>query len=220
MDIKSKYREKGIESFKTEFNLFLFKHTISGRINDMKPEELLAEFEKNEISQEIRVTYISKYWAAYTERQKIGGLTIKQITDIMKPWQETDKGKANLEKLALVKKLSERFFENHFKSVFPYEDFERMCKDAKECAYCHINKDAVQELIEKGRLYKKHPTRSWEFEIDRKFPNIEYSDENCVICCYWCNNAKTDEFNYYEFMPIGKEIQKVWEARLGRRIIN
>jgi len=95
-----------------------------------------------------------------------------------------------------------------------------MCKDAKECAYCHINKDAVQELIEKGRLYKKHPTRSWEFEIDRKFPNIEYSDENCVICCYWCNNAKTDEFNYYEFMPIGKEIQKVWEARLGRRIIN
>ena len=46
------------------------------------------------------------------------------------------------------------------------------------------------------------------------------SDENCVVCCYWCNNAKTDEFNYYEFIPIGKEIQRAWEARLGRKLSN
>ena len=51
-------------------------------------------------------------------------------------------------------------------------------------------------------------------EIDRKAPNQEYSDDNCEPICYWCNNAKTDEFSAEEFKPIGMAIGNALRARL------
>jgi len=49
-------------------------------------------------------------------------------------------------------------------------------------------------------------------------PNLEYSImKNLVYSCYWCNNAKTDTFKYEEFLEIGKEIEKVWNKRLGEK---
>ncbi|HPT73200.1 MAG TPA: hypothetical protein PLE74_13070, partial [Candidatus Cloacimonadota bacterium] len=59
-------------------------------------------------------------------------------------------------------------------------------------------------------------TRGWTLEIDRKKPNLEYEEDNCVMCCYWCNNAKTDEFDDVEFLPIGNAINQIWNGRLGR----
>ena len=46
-------------------------------------------------------------------------------------------------------------------------------------------------------------------EIDRKKPNLEYTKENCVRCCYWCNSAKTDEFDDVEFESIGDASKKI-----------
>jgi hypothetical protein len=40
-------------------------------------------------------------------------------------------------------------------------------------------------------------------EIHRKNSNKEYTKDNCVISCYWCNNAKTDGFTY-------EEVGEVW----------
>jgi len=34
------------------------------------------------------------------------------------------------------------------------------------------------------------------------------------MSCYWCNNAKTDEFTAEEFAVIGKAIAMVWHDRL------
>jgi hypothetical protein len=48
-----------------------------------------------------------------------------------------------------------------------------------------------------------------------KEANLEYLMENCVTCCYWCNNTKTDEFSYYEFKKVGVEIEKIWHERLN-----
>ena len=56
-------------------------------------------------------------------------------------------------------------------------------------------------------------------EIDRIDPSGDYSKENIVLCCYWCNNAKTDEFSYFEFKKfIAPEIQEIWEIRLQRKL--
>ena len=54
-------------------------------------------------------------------------------------------------------------------------------------------------------------------EIDRKEPNLEYTKENCVWCCYWCNNAKTDEFKYKEFKKVGAVIETIWNDRLNSK---
>ena len=35
-----------------------------------------------------------------------------------------------------------------------------------------------------------------------------YNPDNCVLACYWCNNAKTDAFTDKEFKPIGDIIGK------------
>ena len=34
------------------------------------------------------------------------------------------------------------------------------------------------------------------------------------MACYWCNNAKTDEFSPEEFKPIAEGIRKAWNERL------
>ena len=71
----------------------------------------------------------------------------------------------------------------------------------------------IEELAQKGKLYKKNE-RGWNMEIDRKKPNLEYTTDNCVAACYWCNNAKTDEFDDEEFEPIGEQIGNALLKRL------
>jgi len=79
-----------------------------------------------------------------------------------------------------------------FRDIFPREEFE----------------------ANKRQLFKK-TERGWNLEIDRKNSNFEYTPENCVMACYWCNNAKTDEFTYEEFKIIGQGISSVWKQRLN-----
>jgi Na+-translocating ferredoxin:NAD+ oxidoreductase RNF subunit RnfB len=85
--------------------------------------------------------------------------------------------------------------------------------DENECHYCHITIDQIKQLAEKHKIYEK-TLRGWTLEIDRLNSNFEYTPDNCVMACYWCNNAKTDEFTGKEFREIGKAIRKVWDERL------
>ena len=69
------------------------------------------------------------------------------------------------------------------------------------------------EAYKRGQLERKI---QFILEIDRKRPNEEYTTDNSVLCCYWCNNAKTDEFCATEFKAIGEEIGKIWRKRLSK----
>ena len=59
---------------------------------------------------------------------------------------------------------------------------------------------------------KRSGTRGRSLELERVRPNEDYG--NLELACYWCNNAKSDEFNEMEFKPIGIEIGKALRARL------
>jgi hypothetical protein len=41
----------------------------------------------------------------------------------------------------------------------------------------------------------KFGTRGFSFEVDRRNPKGKYSVGNCVLCCYFCNNDKSDVFS-------------------------
>ena len=41
-------------------------------------------------------------------------------------------------------------------------------------------------------------TRGVWLEIDRKKPKESYSEDNCVLACYFCNNDKSDVFESAE----------------------
>jgi 5-methylcytosine-specific restriction endonuclease McrA len=99
-----------------------------------------------------------------------------------------------------------------FEIKFKPADFE-LINSVKECFYCKISLDEIKELRIKEKLFKKNE-RGYNLELDRKLPNREYSVGNCVMACYWCNNAKTDEFTAEEFKPIGELIGQTLKARL------
>ena len=83
----------------------------------------------------------------------------------------------------------------------------------KDCFYCGLSEEISQEVIHKGLLSSKRfpsegiiergKNRGYWLEIDRKDPLGIYSRENSELCCYFCNNDKSDVFNheqYREFM--------------------
>lgn len=91
-----------------------------------------------------------------------------------------------------------------------YESTER------KCYYCKINEDEIEELIRKNLITTKRlATRGRKMEIERLSPNEPYDNlNNLVFCCYWCNNAKTDEFTSDEFKYLGQVIETIWNKRL------
>lgn len=97
-------------------------------------------------------------------------------------------------------------------------------EEERKCRYCKITEAQIKNLISSGNIFTVR-NRGERMEIDRKDSDRQRgyihheNDTNIVMCCYWCNNAKTDEFTYPEFKGgIGPAIKKVWEARLGCKL--
>ncbi len=95
-----------------------------------------------------------------------------------------------------------------FKNIFGKDEDERACH------YCGISEKHISDLIVSDQIGTK---RLWQrgrnIEIDQMKPDDGYTKNNIVLSCYWCNNAKTDEFSYEEFRPIAKSIHEIWEKR-------
>ena len=88
---------------------------------------------------------------------------------------------------------------------------------ARHCEYCGINETEIHQLIQHGLLITKRlKTRGRSMEVDRKDPEGPYAAHNIVLCCYWCNNAKTDEFSFEEFKEIAKSFTQIWQQRLQK----
>jgi hypothetical protein len=86
----------------------------------------------------------------------------------------------------------------------------------RQCHFCHIKEKEIEELIRDGKiLTKRLRTRGRKMEVDQRNPNEGYTNNNIALCCYWCNNAKTDEFSEEDFVPVGKEFEKIWRKRLN-----
>jgi hypothetical protein len=80
----------------------------------------------------------------------------------------------------------------------------------KVCYYCGLKEEECQEIVTIGILkskrfpqngvISKEKFRGYWLEVDRKNPNDNYSTNNCVLCCYFCNNDKSDVFNGNEYI--------------------
>lgn len=83
----------------------------------------------------------------------------------------------------------------------------------KVCHYCKLSEVDCQEISIRGLLKSKRfpkngipgqgTSRGVWLEIDRVNPYLAYTEENCVLCCYFCNNDKSDVFHgdqYIEFI--------------------
>jgi hypothetical protein len=76
----------------------------------------------------------------------------------------------------------------------------------KKCTYCKISEEEVRFIVINGILQSKRfpengllkqgKARGYYLEVDRKNPKNGYSSDNCVLACYFCNNDKSDVFDY------------------------
>ncbi len=206
-ELYAKYKQKAADSFKTKFDLYIFHkwldspNTFNNSIID------IDEFDKFQINQEIIDYYTSYYWQVLEEELLSNGKSIKETYTALDELKKNNKNP--------IKELQKHYIDN-FQSVYKFENFKKLVRvpmDAFKCHYCDITIEMINELIDKGKIYKKQATRGFTLEIDRIRPNEEYKENNCVLCCYWCNNAKTDEFSGEEFEKIGTVIGKIWKER-------
>lgn len=86
------------------------------------------------------------------------------------------------------------------------------------CHYCGLPEAELERLHQQeGHINKRWPKRGKSLELDRKQPDLPYTNiANLTLACYWCNNAKTDTFTYEEFRQIGRVMNEIWRARLNQ----
>ena len=137
-------------------------------------------------------------------------------TSVFAPWWE--EFKEYREEISTIR----RKYKSKVKEAFDRESFFKFYHWYKTkgsaCHYCHITQAEINDLFKADKIFtKRQNTRGKSLGIERLKPNLSYSDtDNLVSCCYWCNNAKTDEFSEEEFKPIGEAIRKVWLKRLNK----
>jgi menaquinone-dependent protoporphyrinogen IX oxidase len=79
------------------------------------------------------------------------------------------------------------------------DEFISWYKNQKRfCIYC---KRLEKELI-KDKNEKFH-----RLSIDRKDNNIGYIINNLILCCYRCNEVKSNVFTYKQMIKVGKILQ-------------
>lgn len=62
-----------------------------------------------------------------------------------------------------------------------------------KCFYCKTKENILIKLFKNKSFKSKHPGSSTGIlQIDKINPKKNYSKENCVLACIFCNNAKTD----------------------------
>lgn len=205
LDLKynDKYDQKKLESFNARLELYLFnlaKETTGKNINF--DEDYFINLEtKEEYRGTNLVAKCQEYGFSFSDNSS---KNIK-IDSMIENWCD-----ANEE---IIKELYEKYEAKYKETFFPKDKFEELLKQ-NECEYCKISLEDIRILYEGGKIYTKWYTRGKSLELDRKIPNWEYSKENTVVCCYWCNNAKTDEFFGNEFDSIGIAIGTMLKNRL------
>lgn len=102
-----------------------------------------------------------------------------------------------------------------FKEMLPKDKFNEKFfgkNSIRRCVYCGINEDQLSDICKQS----KRSGRGERLEYDRidDDEDEDYKLENVELACYWCNNAKTDEFSPNEFKEIARGISEVWKKRL------
>ena len=143
-------------------------------------------------------------------------MTIQQRNRKMKQFKDNNK-----EVIEVFKNSYYHYYHYYHQSILLFEDFQIFWNEQEDrtCGYCgisesYINSDSLS--INTKRFYSRGKT----MEIDKKDAFAGYAKDNIILSCYWCNNAKTDEYSIQEFESIAKGINTIWNQRLKRKIIH
>lgn len=190
-------------AFKSYLDIFLICMYIKDKnLKNSITEDSFQSFHYNhpDIPKAIKAYQKSK------DTDKFLDAKIKDLDEAIDKWTKNNK--------VLIADFRKIFHKNKFISYNSIKEFYGDDNHNRECHYCHITEKDIDTLIEKGKIITKRlSTRGRSMEVDQKDTNKGYEKGNIVLCCYWCNNAKTDEFTEKEFIPIGELIGETWKSR-------
>lgn len=209
-----KFYTKMEDSFRSKYRLFIFDMCSEDRklleIKDIN----FNEFSEFNITDEL----IEKFAAIYYQEDE-------KLKEPSKPCENSitkfySKGKIDEDPSLkeIYMKLKYDYISNAIEKNFTLEQWKSMYQETS-CAYCGIENEQIKALRNNKKITSKSG-RGFNLEVDRMSPNLEYGYDNCCMSCYWCNNAKTDEFLPNEFKEIARGINKAWNSRMKKSKIN
>ncbi len=134
-------------------------------------------------------------------------LTIGELDKLYTKWYDSHTQE--------LQSLQQHFENNCFLSIERFVEIYNSTE--RKCHYCNITEEKIRRLKKENKIKtKRFITRGKTLEVDRINPFQPYEEGNLVLCCYWCNNAKTDEFSEEEFKKIGKVMEEIWNERLNK----
>ena len=146
-----------------------------------------------------------KIYQASSDNSIVDGIRIKELDKALKEWYASSN----------LKEFKEYFVGHRLIDMEDFITFYSKDEKSQECGYCHTTKKELDELIRVEKIFTRRlSTRGRSLEVDQIHPGKGYVKGNLILSCYWCNNAKTDEFSAEEFKPIGLEIGKSLRKRL------
>jgi hypothetical protein len=84
-----------------------------------------------------------------------------------------------------------------------YEDFFALTS-IKSCHYCATKIDWYPHTKHNGKEVKG----SRSYKLDRKNNDCGYTKENCVVCCWKCNQSKGNRYSYEEWYEMTAYFRK------------
>lgn len=165
----------------------------------------------NKIKKDLKIdNYPDTDWQRLKDRSfdKMLKYCSNELYDICNQYGKCEKESFTPENLRWCKKYYEAYFENEVISKQAFK--EKFFKEGEErkCAYCGI----PEELL--FLFETKRAGRGERLEYDRLDSKKGYCEDNVVLACYWCNNAKTDTFSPGEFKKIAQAINELWNKKL------
>lgn len=204
---QKRYQSVLKRNYEYYLDLYLFKRFIDSTGD---PNFSIVDF-VTFFNKPIDSKLLDDYYESYAKKNddKVVDRYVWEIDEFMTNWYKDRK---------IYKVYYDEFIKNQkqlsqkqFLQIYGEKNNER------KCHYCGINEDIIKHMIENKIIKTKRLlTRGWTMEIDRIKPNEGYNESNIVLCCYWCNNAKSDEYSYDEFKYyIAPKIHEIWVNRLN-----
>ena len=203
-DLARRYQAIRKRSFERHLDLFLTTSLLRAPQQDLSHVGLDTYQSFLPTPQEW--TFYVKSQQAKTYNHSVSNITIGTLDKAIKAWwvENTDD----------LKTYEAHHYQHHCISAAAFATL--FTPEPPACAYCHITQAQFETLIQAGQVQTKRlRTRGTSLEFDCQIPELGYIEGNVVLCCYWCNNAKTDEFSAEEFQPIADALALVWRQRLA-----
>ncbi|EAK5889852.1 hypothetical protein [Campylobacter lari] len=94
-------------------------------------------------------------------------------------------------------------------------------KQEKECYYRKIAQSDLANLFKNKLITSKKPSFNSSLQIERLDPDKGYNEENCVLACCICNNAKSDMISAENFKKYFKTpIESFYKDLLENKTTN